>query len=73
MPGSPTSLPGADPPAAEARPGDAIASLRQRLARAESERDTWRRSGDQERYLAAYGLVDALERQLEALLRGPQA
>jgi hypothetical protein len=46
---------------------DEVAELQVRIAKAESERDTWRTSGMQENYLAAYSRVDALERQLERL------
>ncbi|OGA69945.1 MAG: hypothetical protein A3G81_13950 [Betaproteobacteria bacterium RIFCSPLOWO2_12_FULL_65_14] len=44
-----------------------VAALQARIAKAESERDTWRTSGIQENYLAAYSRVDALELQLERL------
>lgn len=44
-----------------------IADLRARIAKAQSERDTWRTSGMQEKYLEAYSLVEALELQLERL------
>ena len=46
-----------------------IAALRQRIEQAERERDTWRASGRQEKYLEAYSMVEALEIQLERLLR----
>ena len=45
----------------------AIAALRERVAVAESRRDTWQLSGAQERYLEACSVVDALELQLYAL------
>ena len=44
-----------------------VASLKQRLAKAENERDAWRASGRQESYLEAYSKVEALEVQLEQL------
>jgi hypothetical protein len=44
-----------------------IAALEDRIARAESERNTWRISGIQEKYLEACSMVDALELQLERL------
>jgi hypothetical protein len=44
-----------------------IAGLKWRLARAESDRDTWRAAGMQENYLAACSTVDALSLQLERL------
>jgi hypothetical protein len=44
-----------------------IVAMRARLAKAEAERDTWRTSGMQEKYLEAYSAVEALEVQLEAL------
>jgi len=36
-----------------------------RLQKAMSDRDTWRATGDTERYLEAYCMVEALERQLD--------
>jgi hypothetical protein len=44
-----------------------IAALQIRMAKAESERDSWRVSGRQEKYLEAYSKVEALELQLDAL------
>src|SRR5688572_29777259 len=44
-----------------------ISAMQARLAKAEAERDTWRTSGMQEKYLGAYSAVEALETQLEAL------
>jgi hypothetical protein len=44
-----------------------IAALRGRIAKAESERDGWRVSGMQEKYLEAYSMVEALELQLDVL------
>jgi hypothetical protein len=49
-----------------------IAELKARLAIAESGRDTWRAAGNQENYLAAYSMVEALAMQLEALERTPR-
>jgi hypothetical protein len=46
-----------------------IAELKARLAIAESGRDTWRAARNQENYLAAYSMVEALAMQLEALER----
>jgi hypothetical protein len=46
-----------------------IAELKARLAKAESERDTWRAAGNQENYLEAYSMVEALALQLEQLER----
>jgi len=48
---------------------DRIAGLKWRLARAESDRDTWRAAGMQENYLGACSMVDALTLQLEELER----
>ena len=45
----------------------AIAALRKRVATAEFQRSTWLLSGDQERYLEACSMVDALELQLYTL------
>jgi hypothetical protein len=44
-----------------------IAGLKWRLARAESDRDTWRVAGMQENYLGACSMVDALTLQLDQL------
>jgi hypothetical protein len=44
-----------------------IAALQERIAKAQSVRDTWRTSGMQEKYLEAYSLVESLELQLERL------
>jgi len=44
-----------------------IAALQVRIAKAESERDSWRVSGMQEKYLEAYSMVEALELQLDLL------
>jgi hypothetical protein len=44
-----------------------IVAMRARIAKAEAERDTWRTSGMQEKYLEAYSAVEALEIKLEAL------
>src|SRR5436309_9750774 len=46
-----------------------IAGLKWRLARAESDRDTWRVAGMQENYLGACSMVDALTLQLDQLER----
>ena len=44
-----------------------ISELQARIAKAHLERDTWRASGMQEKYLESHSMVDALELQLEAL------
>jgi hypothetical protein len=46
-------------------PENDIDVLRQRLARAESDRDAWRAAGQGERYQEAYFLVEALELQID--------
>ena len=48
-----------------------IAALQVRIAKAESERDSWRGSGRQEKYLEAYSMVEALELQLDWLRKTP--
>jgi hypothetical protein len=48
---------------------DDIEALRKRLAKAEVDRDTWRSAGPQDKYLAAYFAVEALELQLDERLR----
>ena len=46
---------------------DEISALQARIAKAHLERDTWRATGMQEKYLEAHSSVDALELQLDAL------
>ena len=46
-----------------------IDSFKDRIARAESERDAWRIAGREEKYLEAYFMVEALELQLDERLR----
>ena len=46
-----------------------IDALRQRIAKAAADRDTWRAAGRQENYLEASSMVDALETQLDGLER----
>jgi hypothetical protein len=48
-----------------------IAAIQVRIAKAETERDTWRDSGRPEKYLEAYSMVEALELQLERLRKAP--
>jgi len=48
---------------------DDIEALTKRLAKAASQRDTWRAAGQEEKYLAAYFAVEAIELQLDARLR----
>lgn len=45
------------------------AAIRDRIAKAEADRDAWRAAGLQEKYLEACGLVDRLEHQLDTQLR----
>jgi len=45
----------------------AIQALKLRLAKADSERETWRASGMQEKHLEACSMVDALTLELELL------
>lgn len=52
---------------------DDIATLNQRLAKAESDRDAWRAAGREEKYLEAYFLVEALEMQLDQHVRAVPA
>ena len=44
-----------------------IAVVRSRLVKALAERDTWRNTGMQEKYLESYSRVGALELQLDLL------
>lgn len=44
-----------------------MAELEARLASAETERDTWRTSGMQEKFLEAFSRADALTLQLDAM------
>ena len=46
-----------------------IDSFRRRIAEAEIRRDAWRVAGREEKYLAAYFMVEALEHQLDERLR----
>jgi len=46
-----------------------IDAMQVRIAKAEADRDTWRQSGMQEKYLEAYSTVEALELQLDLLRR----
>lgn len=48
-----------------------IAAIEVRIAKAEFERDSWRSSGRQEKYLEAYSMVEALELQLDRLRKAP--
>jgi hypothetical protein len=48
-----------------------IAAMQVRIAKAESERDSLRGSGRQEKYLEAYSMVEALELQLDRLRKDP--
>ena len=50
-----------------------IAIMQERIARAAVERDTWRASGMQEKYLEACSMVEALELQLDELRPGSLA
>jgi hypothetical protein len=50
-----------------------ITALQVRIAKAESQRDSWRVSGMQEKYLEAYSMVEALELQLDFLRRVARA
>jgi hypothetical protein len=44
-----------------------VARLKQRIAHAESDQDTWRASRNQEKYLESFFRADALERDLDQL------
>jgi len=46
-----------------------IAGLRARIAKAVSDRDQWRRAGNQEKYIQADSTAEALELELDALRR----
>lgn len=45
-----------------------ITAIRDRIARAETDRDTWRVAGLRAEYVEAYFKVEALERQLDLRL-----
>lgn len=51
----------------------AIANIKVRLAQAQSTTDQLREIGSQEKYLESYFLVEALEIQLESLLKEQRA
>ena len=53
-------------------PEDMVA-IRIHIHKAESERDTWRASGNQEKYLEAYSMVEALELQLDGMRQSENA
>ena len=46
-----------------------IAAIKARIVRAESDRDTWRACGAQDKYLEACSMVEALGLQLELMRR----
>jgi hypothetical protein len=50
-----------------------IDALKSRIAKAEFERDTWGAAGRQEKYVAAYFLVEGLQLQLDQRLGQPIA
>ncbi len=50
-----------------------IEAIKQRIAKAESERDIWRAAGPEEKYLEAYFAVEALELRLDERLRAEAA
>jgi predicted phosphoribosyltransferase len=45
-----------------------ISELRQHLAKVQGERDAWRAAGNQDRYMEAYFMAQALELQLDILV-----
>jgi len=47
---------------------DEISQLRQHLARVQVERDAWRAAGNQDKYMEAYFMAQALELQLDTLV-----
>jgi hypothetical protein len=49
-----------------------IDTIKNRLAKAESDRDAWQAAGLKEKYLEAYFMVEALELQLNEQLRQPR-
>ncbi|HEU0203510.1 MAG TPA: hypothetical protein VFR86_24125 [Burkholderiaceae bacterium] len=53
-------------------PQEDIHTLENRIARAETARDAWRAAGQEEKYLEAYFMVEALELQLNERLRQPR-
>lgn len=54
-------------------PMEEIEALQQRVLRAESRRDTWRATGQQEKYEEAYFLVESLQSELNARLQQDDA
>ncbi len=57
------------PPDSDAAPTETIASLKQRIRAAEEECDALRSVGQEESYMRAYAMVEALELKLEERLR----
>jgi hypothetical protein len=49
-----------------------IDTLKSRIAKSESARETWRLAGEKEKYLEAYFMVEALELRLDQRLRQPR-
>jgi hypothetical protein len=47
-----------------------IVSLKDRLEKAEADRDAWRAAGDTEKYLESYCLVEALQSRLDTCVGG---
>jgi len=47
---------------------ESIEAIERRIAKARSERDTWCAAGMQEKFLAAYFAVEALELQLDDVM-----
>lgn len=45
-----------------------ISQLREQLTQAQVERDVWRAAGNQDKYMAAYFMAQALELQLDTLV-----
>jgi len=46
-----------------------ISELEARIAKAEADRDLWQAAGRQENYLAAYLMIEALQVQLDEVLK----
>jgi len=65
-------------PVSDLRPGAAVTfqedidTLKSRIAKAESARETWRVASEKEKYLEAYFMVEALDLQLDQRLRQPR-
>lgn len=53
-------------------PIDTIQALERRIAEAAADCEAWRRTGNTEKYVEAYDLVEALQKDLQQRTPGPR-